>query len=147
MDLTGVIAQVEAAATAQLDLASGDPAVEEAGAAILAALGPALRQAAIQLAELAAIEVAAQLESMSIDVVIRDGEPSLVVRSTEPAAPFSGDDLEARITVRLPERLKMELEEAAGELGDSVNAYVIKRLATSSGVKRRGNRVTKTFRT
>lgn len=147
MDLTSVIAQIEAAVTAQLNLAGDDPAVEEAGEVILDALGPALRQSAIQLAEQAANEVAAQLVDTSIDVVISDGEPNLLVRSTEQPVAYTAEDLAARITLRLPEHLKAALEDAAGEVGESMNAYVVKRLSSSGGVRRRGRRISGTFTT
>lgn len=129
MDLHSATARFEAALTQQLALA-GDPAVETAGQALRATLGPATRQLAMELAEQAATEVTAQLPEHEVDVVIRDGEPALVVRAPAVAAAQPLDeDLEARITLRLPPSLKARLEESAGELGDSVNTFVLKTLA------------------
>lgn len=107
-----------------------------------------MERAALELAEQAAIEVGAQLPDHRIDVVLREGEPSLVVRTVEAQAVFSTDDLEARLTLRLPTILKKDLEEAAGSAGDSINAYVVKTLAgRGRGTRRTGRHVTGTFQT
>ncbi|NND01413.1 MAG: toxin-antitoxin system HicB family antitoxin, partial [Acidimicrobiia bacterium] len=52
----------------------------------------------------------------------------------------------ARITLRLPDSLKDDLESAAGDSGDSVNAYVIKALSSRAG-RRSARRITETFET
>ena len=149
MDTASIINEIEAALETQLKVAGGDTAVETAGQALLASLGPALRAAAMSLSEQAAEEVRAQLPDYTVDLVISDGEPSLVVRSPEAtSAPFSGEDLAARLTVRLPDVLKAELEEAAGDTGDSVNTYIIKTLSSKAGRKHRSKRrITETFET
>ena len=132
----------------QLQVAGGDSAVESAGQALRASLSPALRSAAMSLAEQAAEEVRAQLPEYTVDLVISEGEPSIAVRSSEASRSFSGEDLAARLTVRLPDILKAELEEAAGDTGDSVNTYVIKTLSSKAGRKHRSKRrVTETFET
>ncbi|NNF68919.1 MAG: hypothetical protein HKN01_04045, partial [Acidimicrobiia bacterium] len=79
MDVTGAINQIEATVTGQLQLAGEDPAVEAAGEALLAAMRPALRQAAMSLAEQAAAEVASQLPDADVKVVLEDGDPTLEV--------------------------------------------------------------------
>jgi hypothetical protein len=148
MDTASIISEVEAALDTQLQVAGGEAAVEAAGQALLASLAPALRSAAMSLAEQAAEEVRAQLPDYTIDLVISDGEPSILVRSGETTRSFSGEDLAARLTVRLPDILKAELEEAAGDTGDSVNTYIIKTLSSKSGRKRRSkSRITETFET
>ena len=121
----------------QLALASDDPVVDAAGESMLAALGPALKQMGSALAEQAAIEVAAQLADHSIEVVLRDGEPYLVVRTNEESLTISHDDLGARITVRLPEDLKGDLENAASDTGDSVNTFVVKAIAGKTKARSR----------
>lgn len=148
MDTASIISEVEAALDTQLQVAGGDPAVEAAGQALLASLAPALRSAAMALAEQAAEEVRAQLPDHTVDLVLSEGEPSLTVRSpeSEPVA-FSGEDLAARLTVRLPSILKAELEEAAGDTGDSINTYVIKTLASKAGRTKTKRRITETFET
>ena len=147
MDSTSVITELEAALSAQLEVAAADPAADAVGRAILAALDPAVRRAAFQLAEQAALEVDAQLPDASVEVAVRGGEPTLVVRRDEAvAARYQSDDLAARITVRLPEALKEELEAAADSAGDSVNSYVIKALSTQ-GRRGGGRRIRETFET
>jgi len=142
MDVETLTGQVKAVVAGQLALASDDPAVDAAGDAILAVLDPALRQMGSTLAEQAAIEVGAQLPDHSIEVVLRDGEPYLVVRSTDETVTISHDDLGARITVRLPEDLKVDLEDAASDLGDSVNTFVVKAIAGKTKARNRRSRTT-----
>jgi predicted HicB family RNase H-like nuclease len=142
MDTHSAAARFEAALSQQLAMA-GDPAVEAAGRALQATLAPATRQLAMELAEQAANEVAAQLPDHEVDVVLREGEPSLVVRvpAERAGAHTSDEDLQARITLRLPPSLKAMIEESAGDMGDSVNSFVLKtlsaRAARAGGVGRR----------
>jgi hypothetical protein len=147
MDTSSVISQVEASLAAQLQLGGGDPAVVAAGEAVLGALGPALRQAAMQLVEQAVAEVSPQVPEYDVQVVLADGEPSIVVRSDVSQASFSTEDLAARLTVRLPSDLKRQLEDAAGTAGDSVNTYIIKTLSSRAGRKAPRRRITGTFET
>ena len=148
MDITSVISEIEAALATQLELAGGDPAVEAASNALITALAPAVREAAVKLAEQAAMEVSAQLPDGTVEVTLRDGEPALVVRTEEDRpVTFRSDELGARLTVRLPEALKADLEEAAGTTGDSVNTYVIKTLSSQSGKRKYRKRIQGTFET
>jgi len=132
MDIEAAIREVEGAVGAQLRLTGDDAVVTEAAEGLMAALEPAIRQALARLAEQAAAEVGAQLPDHTVDVVMAQGEPTLVVRQTAEPVTISTDDLEARLTVRLPAELKQHLELAANELGDSVNTYVVKTLTTKA---------------
>ena len=147
MDTTSVISEVEAALVAQLQLGGGDPAVHAAGDALRIALGPALRQGAMDLAGQAVAEVAAQLPDRVVELVVTDGEPNVVVRQSDSVTSFATDDLEARMTVRLPKALKKQLEEAAGSAGDSINTYVVKSLSSQGTKQRNRRRYTGTFET
>lgn len=142
MDIEGFVDEVSAAIQAQLALGADDPMVTAAGEAVMAALGPALRQAGSALAEQAAAEVDAQLRDHTVDVVLVSGQPSLVVRPTTPPESVATDRLDARLTVRLPEELKGDLEEAAAALGDSMNTFVVKALSGQTKVTRRMSRST-----
>ncbi len=142
MDVQSVIEQVRGVVQGQLRIAADDPAISAAGEAILLALDPALRQAASSFAEQAAAEVAAQLPGRSVDVVLSDGLPTLIVRQNEDTVTVNTEDLDARMTVRLPEDLKDDLEDAASELGDSVNTLVVKALAGSAERMKRSSRST-----
>lgn len=148
MDTTSVLSEIESALADQLFLAGENPAAAAAGETILSALRPALAQAALDLAEQAAAEARAQLPDYHVDVILEDGEPSIRLRPVESTVRFTADDLEARITLRLPKALKSELEDAADGAGDSINSYVVKALSSRSRTGRRtGRRITGTFQT
>ncbi len=142
MDIESIVQQVQRTAEGQLRIAGDNPAVQAAGDALLLALEPALRQAASALAEQAAAEVSAQLPENTIDVVLSNGQPTLVVRRTGESVTINTEDLDARMTVRLPEDLKDDLEVAASELGDSVNTFVVKALAGSAEALKKSSRST-----
>jgi hypothetical protein len=77
MQVQPIINAVQAALAGQGSLAGGDVAVEEAIDHLVAALAPAIRQAAMDLAEQAACEVRGQLPDRTVDLVLADGDPSL----------------------------------------------------------------------
>ena len=147
MNIEAIAAKLEDQLLASGRLAGTDPAAEQVVDAIVTALGPAIRQAALELVEQAAAEVGAQLPTGRVDVVLSEGEPALVVRNEQTETTFSSDELQARMTVRLPSNLKSALEEAADDAGDSVNSFVLKTLATGTRSNRRGRRVRETFET
>ncbi len=131
MQIQPVINAVQAALAAQGPLAGGDLAVEEALDHLVQALAPALRQAAMELAEQAACEVRAQLPDRTVDLLLVDGDPSL--RITEqvalPEPVVAPEDLDARITLRVSPSLKVLIEDAAETAGASVNGWVLDALA------------------
>ncbi len=137
MDIDSVIDEVRAVIDSQLRLAADDEAIAAAGDAILTALTPALKQAGMALAEQAAAEVSAQLPDRKVTITLEQGQPTLVIADAVDSVNVSLDDLGARITVRLPEELKGDLEAAASDLGDSMNTFVVRTLAgKTKGVKR-----------
>jgi hypothetical protein len=131
MQVQPIVNAVQAALTAQGSLAGGDVAVEEALDHLVVALGPAIRQAAMDLAEQAAIEVRAQLPDRTVDVVLADGDPSLRIAETAVAAQSMSltEDLDARITLRVTPSLKSLIEDAAETAGASVNTWVLDALS------------------
>lgn len=149
VDSKAALARFEAAVTGQAALAGGDPAVEGAARALRDALGPAARQLVLDLAEQAAAEVDAQLPHGRVEVVLRGGEPALAFRAGEEGERRpSGEEYEARITLRLPPSLKAAVEEAARSAGESVNSFLVgdlARLTAPSG--RVGKRMRGTLRT
>ena len=147
MDVSVALSEFEEAVAVQLQLAGDDPAIEAAAASLLAALQPAFTKVALGLVEQAAAEVAAQLPDSTVDVVMSEGEPTIRVTSEEPLIKINTEDLAARLTVRLPDELKAELESAADEVGDSVNTYVVKTLTSRAGRSRAGRRIKGTFKT
>ena len=147
MHVQPVLNSLQAALAGQAGLATGDPSVEAATTHLVEALGPALRLAAMELAQQAAAEVGAQLPDHTIEIVLVDGDPSLRVtesKATEERA--ASEDFDARITLRLPPSLKELIEDAAGSKGDSVNGWVVDALAHRAAKnKTRGKTHTQSF--
>ena len=97
-----------------------------------------------------ALEVSSQLPNGHVDVRLAGQDPELVYveeEGEEPQAQSADDGLNARITLRLPESLKVALEKAAEAEGVSVNAWlvrVLQRSASGGGGRavRSGKRIT-----
>ncbi|MEX2324064.1 MAG: hypothetical protein WEA29_09885 [Acidimicrobiia bacterium] len=139
MDTASLVTKLQGAIDHQVVVAGGDPDVEAAARALMAALEPVVRQLAFELAEQAADEVSSQLPGYDVDVVLSGGEPALRVRAAEGAEPASsGESLDARITFRLPPTLKELIEYAADERGESVNSWLVKTVSVQADGSRRG---------
>lgn len=148
MQVQPIINSVQAALAGQGLLAGGDGAVEEALDHLIAALAPAIRQAAMDLAEQAACEVRAQLPDRTVDLILADGDPSLRITDVAVAAEASpSEDLDARITLRIPPSLKTLIEDAAGTAGASVNSWVLDALSRRARKPEQGHgfRMTHSF--
>jgi len=118
-------------------------AAELLAVALESSLGRRLQEA---LGE-AALELSGQLDSGRVEVRIAGGDPELVlVREEEAEAPAEvGDDARlARITLRLPEHLKVRIEEAASRDGVSVNTWIVQALIRHAHTAKRstGKRLT-----
>ena len=142
MQLDPIMNEIEAAIEAQLQLA--DPAIAESAGVFLAAFTPAVRQGLLRAVEQAAAEVSAQLDDRRIDVRLVEGEPELGVTNLDHTPPVTDDDLEARLTLRLPTNLKQIIEDAASTSGDSINGWVVD--ALRSRTQRVGHRSTRHVR-
>jgi hypothetical protein len=142
-----IINTVQATLVSQATVASTDPAVEVAVNQLVEALGPALQVAAMEIAQQAAAEVSAQLPDQSVDVVLSDGDPVLRVGEVPHAAEPrpAAEDLDARITLRLPPSLKQLIEDAAQNAGDSVNAWVVDALGKRARQRGRGKHYNESF--
>lgn len=141
MQLSHVIVGLEEAVDTQLRLSG--PEVSEAGTHLMTALMPAIRESMMSVVTMAATEVSSQLRTQKVEVRLVDGDPELVVSedgnvSPLPPQPAGEDENEARITLRLPAYLKDLIADAAGNSGDSVNAYVVESLKTSTNEPRKG---------
>ena len=134
MHLDPVINSLRAAINANVSI-SDDPDLESAAERLADALEPALRQAAVELAQQAASEIGAQLAEQSVDVVLsgRDLELRVVdaAGSTESGA-AAEEDFDARITLRLPPTLKSTIERFANTDGESVNTWVVEALSRNA---------------
>jgi HicB family len=118
-------------------------AAELLAVALESSLGRRLQEA---LGE-AALELSGQLDSGRVEVRIAGGDPELVlVREEETeAVPEVGDDARlARITLRLPEHMKQQIEESAARDGVSVNTWIVQALVRHAHTARRsaGKRLT-----
>ncbi len=147
VDASIVTTEIERALNVQLRFAGEDSAVADAAEAILIGLEPAIERAVMRLAEQAAGEAEAQLPGRNVGVELREGVPVLVVREAETSVAMDTDDLEARITLRLSEKLKAVLEDAADDSGDSMNAFVVRALASKARESGAGRRYTGTIET
>lgn len=124
------------------------------------ALDPAIRLALLELLAEAAGEISRELAPGSVDVRLRGQDPELVVARAPETAPASAvqqpepeavaDDESAtfRTTLRLPERLKSRVEQAAVAEGISVNTWLVRAVTVAlepagrRSVPRTGDRFT-----
>lgn len=150
MQLSHAITNLETAVETQLRIAG--PEVAEAGAQLMAALRPAIRQTMMDVVAMAVAEVSSQLETQLIDIKLVEGDPELVVRDDQtavppppPPPPHGVDESdEARITVRLPGYLKDLIVNDAETAGDSINSYVVDLLSNKARRRRTPGTQTKT---
>jgi hypothetical protein len=124
-------------------LAGGEDA-RELAERLLAPLESSVRLVLLDALSAAADEITRELAPGSVDVRLRGRDPEFVVTSPpvdrEPVAvadasvpsargaPPVGDEDEgamARITLRLPEPVKVRIEQAAGRSGLSVNSWLV----------------------
>ncbi|MGI8614613.1 MAG: toxin-antitoxin system HicB family antitoxin [Nocardioidaceae bacterium] len=110
------------------------------------ALDPAMRMVLLEALSDAAAQITADLPHAAVEVRLRGREPQFVVSATEPIPDAEGperptDDDEdedasiSRVTVRLPESLKLRAEEAAANANSSLNTWIVSviRRATRGG--------------
>ena len=125
--IDGIRQDLQAAAAAL-----GDEQVVDALRRLSDTVEPSLRLRVIDLLSEAALTLNGQLRDGHIEVRLAGRDPELVFvddpeEPDEPPAP--GDDLSARITLRLPEGLKAGIEIAASREGVSANAWIVRALA------------------
>jgi hypothetical protein len=121
-----------------------DESVAEAARRIVGALESSVRVRLLDVLSEAAAELSAGIEGGHIEVRVAGGDPDLVFLEEEPpAAPASepGEEFGARITLRLPESLKAQVEAAAARDGVSVNSWIVSALGRSASTEgtRRGS--------
>jgi hypothetical protein len=97
------------------------------------ALGSNLRLKLFDLLSQAAVELNSKLPFGHIEVRLAGQEPELVfVDSPGESAGGGGEELTARISLRLPESLKAAVEQAAGREGVSTNAWLVRAIARAA---------------
>ncbi|MGY1607300.1 MULTISPECIES: hypothetical protein [unclassified Geodermatophilus] len=138
MDLTPYVEQLRR----ELALAAA-PGGEEAQALaerLTAPLESSVRLALLSALSAAAEEITGQLAPGSVDVRLRGSDIGFVVTpppaeehlpapAPEAVVPDADDGSTIRITLRLPETLKVRVEEAAARLGSSVNTWLVRVVA------------------
>ena len=122
-------------------------------------LGGAIKQSArlrvIDALTQAALELSEQLPNGHVDVRVAGQDPEFVFvpeAEEEPTAPPVTEGDHARITLRLPESLKVSIEKAAAQDGVSVNTWLVRALTRAvqihggsqwgGGFTRTGKRIT-----
>jgi HicB-like protein involved in pilus formation len=126
--------QQDLAASASL----GDEATAQAAQRLIETLGTTLHLRLLDLLGEATLEVSGQLGSGRVEVRLAGREPELVVVMEEPQDDVqvaTGEELSGRITLRLPESLKIAIETAAAEEGISTNAWLVRTLARTTSPK------------
>ncbi len=111
--------------------AVGDDTVAQAAARLSQAIRGSAGLRLLEALGEAAVEISAQLPEGHVEVRMSGQDPNFVFVEEEPqpAAQHSGDDeASARITLRLPEGLKAQIEVAANFEGTSVNAWIVRAL-------------------
>lgn len=136
MDLSPYVASLrQALATAARGSAEQ---VQDAAELLAQSLEPALRLTLMELASDVAADVTVQLDGDVVELRLRGGNPEVVVQQrprpadvppppAPPAPPVPEDDGgTARISLRLPETLKSQVDQAAGREGVSVNTWLVR---------------------
>ena len=118
--------------------AAGGPEAQAAAERVALALDPATRMMLLEALSQAADELTGELDHEAVDVRMSGREPEFVVTQVQPDAPLAPpeppaapappepeDDSQSRITLRLPESVKVRAEEAATSIGQSLNAWLV----------------------
>ena len=121
--------------------AVGGQTLVEAAGRLSAALDASMRLALLDALSEAAMELSRQLAAGRIEVRLAGRDVELTYVADAPAPPAAEEDSSARITLRLPERLKADAEAAAARDGVSTNAWLIRAVTAAVGQRRVGNRL------
>jgi len=96
-------------------------------------LGSNLRLKLFDVLSQAAVELSAKLPSGHVEVRLAGQEPELVYVDTAGGeSGMAGEELSARISLRLPESLKTAVEQAAAREGVSTNAWLVRAIARAT---------------
>lgn len=144
MDLDRYVSELQAQFAAAAE--TGDSDARAVAERLSFALDAAARLMVLGVLSDAASEITREIAPGSVDVVLRGRDPHLVV--TRPPAPQTGsadpspaevgvpaapldDTVTSRTTLRLPDRLKARVEQAAAEEGLSVNSWFVRAIAAA----------------
>jgi len=121
--------------------AVGGPELVEATGRLSAALDSAMRLALLDAMSEAALDITRQLAAGRIEVRLVGRDVELTYVADAPPAPAAEEDASARITLRLPERLKTDAEAAADREGVSTNAWLVRAVAAALAQRSTGRRL------
>ncbi|GAB2618388.1 toxin-antitoxin system HicB family antitoxin [Pseudactinotalea suaedae] len=146
MDLTPYVSSLNSALVTSAQTSS--PEVREAAERLAQGMEPAIRLTFMEMASDVAAEVTARLDGDVIDVRLRGGNPEIVVDRASvshegpttpfgtppeppappapPQPPVDDDGGMSRISLRLPDYLKSQVDEAAAAEGVSVNTWLVR---------------------
>jgi hypothetical protein len=159
MDLDRYVTELQAQLAAASENSDSDArAIAER---LSASLDAATRLMVLGVLGDVASEITREIAPGSVDVVLRGRDPQLVV--TRPPAPETGtadrsapeepvatepldDTVTSRTTLRLPDRLKARVEQAAAEEGLSVNSWFVRAIAAALEPSARQNNVRRSTR-
>jgi HicB family len=118
--------------------AVGGEALVEAAGRLSAALDASMRLALLDALSEASMELTRQLAAGRTEVRLAGREVELTYVADTPAPTASDDDTSARITLRLPERLKADAETAAARESISTNAWLVRAVSAALTQRRVG---------
>jgi len=147
MDITQFVEELRRDLTAAAQAGGED--IRLAAERLALALDPAVRLTLMDALSQAASEITNELHGTSVEVRLKGREPFFVVIGSatetapgpavaEPAdeePPEEDDDTVARITLRLPESLKVRAEELASKRGQSLNTWLVNAARAAVSVK------------
>ena len=123
----------------------GDEALQDAAERLGRTIASAVRTHVLEALGQMAMELSDQLDGSRIEVRLVGSDAELVVVRDEPEWQAPADDAgSARISLRLPEALKVRAEAAATAEGVSTNAWLVRTIASrldNPGRPRPGNRL------
>jgi HicB family len=145
MQLQRFIDALKADLTAVAEL--GDDTTADAAGRLVFTLQASLGLRLLDALSEAVLELNDKLPAGHVEVRLTGQDPEFVYVSDEPEAPAAAADEAhtARITLRLPEALKGQVEKAAAREGISVNTWIVRalgRTSTSAPTQQSGNRLT-----
>jgi hypothetical protein len=107
----------------------GDEATAHVAEILSSAIESSLARRLQDILAEAALELNTQLDSGHVEVRVAGREPELVYVREDGSAPDAVDEaFSARITLRLPESLKVRIESSASREGASVNTWLVQAL-------------------
>ncbi|GIJ52377.1 hypothetical protein Val02_92630 [Virgisporangium aliadipatigenens] len=143
MDIDRYVSDLQERLAAATETA--EPAARAVAERLSTSLDAALRLTVLEVLSDVATEITREIAPGSVDVVLRGREPQLLVSrpatptadpqspsamsAPEPVADALDDTVTSRTTLRLPDRLKARVEQAAAAEGISVNTWFVRAIA------------------